>query len=74
VIVQLDAKFRMTPEDIGKVFVRNKSGGMVPLSAVTKIGWSFGSPQLQRYNGIPAVNIVGGAAPGLSSGDAMLEM
>ena len=74
VIVQLDAKFRMTPEDIGKVFVRNKSGGMVPLSAVTKIGWSFGSPQLQRYNGIPAINIVGGAAPGLSSGDAMLEM
>ena len=74
VIVQLDAKFRMTPEDIGKVFVRNKSGGMVPLSAVTKIDWSFGSPQLQRYNGIPAINIVGGAAPGLSSGDAMVEM
>ncbi|MEO5917390.1 MAG: efflux RND transporter permease subunit [Luteolibacter sp.] len=74
VIVQLDAKFRMTPEDIGKVFVRNKSGGMVPLSSVTKISWSFGSPQLQRYNGIPAINIVGGAAPGLSSGDAMIEM
>ncbi len=74
VIVQLDAKFRMTPEDIGKVFVRNKSGSMVPLSAVTKVGWSYGSPQLQRYNGIPAVNIVGAAAPGLSSGQAMLEM
>ncbi len=74
VIVQLDAKFRMTPEDIGKVYVRNKSGGMVPLSAVTKVEWSFGSPQLQRYNGLPAVNIVGAAAPGLSSGDAMDEM
>ena len=74
VIVQLDAKFRMTPEDIGKVYVRNKSGGMVPMSAVTKVDWSFGSPQLQRYNGIPAVNIVGQAAPGLSSGDAMDEM
>ena len=74
VIVQLDAKFRMTPEDIGKVFVRNKSGSMVPLSAVTKVGWSYGSPQLQRYNGIPAVNIVGAASPGLSSGQAMLEM
>ena len=74
VIVQLDAKFRMSPEDIGKVYLRNKSGGMVPLSAVTKIDWSFGSPQLQRYNGIPAVNIVGGAAAGLSSGDAMDEM
>ncbi len=74
VIVQLDAEFRMTPEDIGKVYVRNKSGGMVPLSAVTKVGWVFGSPQLQRYNGLPAVNIVGAAAPGLSSGDAMDEM
>jgi multidrug efflux pump len=74
VIVQLDAKFRMTPEDIGKVYVRNQSGSMVPLSAVTKVEWAFGSPQLQRYNGLPAVNIVGQAAPGLSSGDAMDEM
>ncbi|MBK1881703.1 efflux RND transporter permease subunit [Luteolibacter pohnpeiensis] len=74
VIVQLDAKFRMTPEDIGKVYVRNDQGKMVPLSAVTKIEWSFGSPQLQRYNGVPAVNIVGAAAPGKSSGDAMAEM
>jgi multidrug efflux pump len=64
----------MTPEDIGKVYVRNKTGGMVPLSSFTHIDWTFGSPQLQRYNGIPAVNIVGAAAPGLSSGDAMLAM
>ena len=74
VIVQLDAQFRMTPEDLGKVYVRNKTGGMVPLASFTTIKWTFGSPQLQRYNGIPAVNIVGQAAPGLSSGDAMLEM
>lgn len=74
VIVQLDAPFRMKPEDLGKVYVRNKSGGMVPLSSFTTTRWTFGSPQLQRYNGIPAINIVGSAAPGLSSGDAMLEM
>ena len=74
VIVQLDAPFRMTPEDLGKVYVRNKSGGMVPLSAFTTARWTFGSPQLQRYNGIPAINIVGAAAPGLSSGEAMVEM
>jgi multidrug efflux pump len=74
VIVQLDAQFRMTPEDLGKVFVRNKSGGMVPLSALTSTHWTFGSPQLQRYNGIPSINIVGSAAPGLSSGEAMIEM
>ena len=74
VIVQLDAPFRMNPEDLGKVYLRNKTGGMVPMSAFTNIHWTFGSPQLQRYNGIPAVNIVGAAAPGLSSGEAMVEM
>ena len=74
VIVQLDAKFRMSPSDVGKVFVRNKTGGMVPLSAVIKTEWSYGSPQLQGYNGIPAINIVGSAAAGLSSGEAITEM
>jgi len=74
VIVQLDAKFRMTPEDLGGVFVRNNQGKMVPLSAITRTEWSYGSPQLQRYDGLPAVNIVGAAKPGLSSGQAMEEM
>lgn len=74
VVVQLDAPFRMQPEDIGDLFVRNNDGGMVPLSSLTKVEWTYGSPQLQRYDGIPAVNIVGSAAPGFSSGDAMKEM
>ncbi|WP_367871928.1 efflux RND transporter permease subunit [Luteolibacter sp. Populi] len=74
VIVQLDAAFRMTPDDIGKVWLRNKEGKMVPLSAVTTTSWAYGSPQLQRYDGLPAVNIVGAAAPGRSSGEAMDEM
>jgi multidrug efflux pump len=74
VIVQLDAKFRMTPDDLGGVFVRNNQGKMVPLSAITRTEWSYGSPQLQRYDGLPAVNIVGAAKPGLSSGQAMEEM
>ena len=74
VIVQLDAPYRMTPDDIKNVHVRNKSGQMVPLSAFTSLTWSYGSPQLQRYNGVPAVNIAGAAAPGLSSGEAMHEM
>ncbi|GAA5130266.1 efflux RND transporter permease subunit [Luteolibacter yonseiensis] len=74
VIIQLDAPFRMKPEDIGNVYVRNKQGGMVALSEVTNISWTYGSPQLQRYNGVPAVNIKGMAAPGLSSGEAMSEM
>jgi hydrophobe/amphiphile efflux-1 (HAE1) family protein len=74
VIVQLDTKFRMSPEDLGKVYVRNNAGKMVPLSAFIKVSWSFGSPQLQRYNGLPSVNITGQSAPGLSSGQAIEEM
>jgi len=74
VILQLDSAFRMTPEDLGKVFVRNKEGRMVPLSALATTSWSFGSPQLQRYNGLPSLNIVGAGAPGKSSGEAMAAM
>ncbi|MDB6079944.1 MAG: acrB [Akkermansiaceae bacterium] len=74
VIVQLDAQFRMNPDDVGKVFVRNSTGKMVPLSSFTTVHWSFGSPQLQRYDGLPAVNITGSAIPGHSSGEAITEM
>jgi len=64
----------MTPDDLGNLHVRNNKGKMVPLSAFTTTKWAFGSPQLQRYDGLPAVNIVGSAKPGLSSGQAMDEM
>jgi multidrug efflux pump len=74
VIVQLDAAFRMKPDDIGKLYVRNNSGKMVPLSAVTTLKWSYGSPNLQRYNGFPSVEIVGTPAPGHSTGEAMTAM
>jgi multidrug efflux pump len=74
VIVQLDAPFRMLPDDIKKVFVRNSSGTMVPLSAFTTTHWIFGSPRLERYNGFPSAEIVGTAAPGKSSGIAMTAM
>jgi multidrug efflux pump len=74
VIVQLDAAFRMSPADIGKIFVRNSSGTMVPLSAFTTLRWTFGSPRLERYNGFPSMEIVGAAAPGKSSGTAMQAM
>ncbi len=71
VYVQADAGARMTPDDVGKWFVRNKQGEMVPLSAFTTAKWSYGSPRLERYNGQPSVELLGQAAPGLSSGDAM---
>ena len=74
VIIQLDAPFRMVPDDIKKVFVRNSSGTMAPLSAFTTTHWISGSPRLERYNGFPSTEIVGSAAPGKSSGDAMTAM
>jgi len=74
VIVQLDAQYRMLPEDVGKVFVRNKSGTMVPVSAFAELSWTYGSPQLQRYNGFPSYNILGMAPPGKSTGEAMGAM
>ncbi|HWY31213.1 MAG TPA: efflux RND transporter permease subunit, partial [Candidatus Acidoferrum sp.] len=71
VIAMLDAPYRMLPDDIQKVFVRNSGGTMVPLSAFTTMHWVYGSPRLERYNGFPSLEIVGTASPGKSSGVAM---
>jgi len=71
VYIQGDAPYRMLPQDIGKWTVRNKSGEMVPFSAFSTSYWAYGSPQLMRYNGAPAYELVGNAAPGVSSGVAM---
>ena len=72
VFLQADAPHRMAPEDIGKWFVRNSSGTMVPFSAFSTSGWITGSPRLERYNGVPSVEILGMALPGaMSSGQAL---
>ncbi len=71
VYLQADAPYRMQPEDLEKWYVRNATGEMVPFTTFTNGHWSFGSPRLERFNGNPAVEIVGEAAPGKSSGDAM---
>ncbi|MBV5307534.1 MAG: efflux RND transporter permease subunit [Desulfobulbaceae bacterium] len=74
VYLQADAKFRMLPEDIKKWNVRNTKGEMVPFSAFSTAHWQYGSPRLERYNGISSVEIMGQAAPGVSTGEAMVEM
>ena len=74
VYIQADAPYRMLPEDLYKWYVRNKSGTMVPFSAFASTHWTYGSPRLERYNGIPAMEILGQPAPGKSSGTAMNEM
>ncbi|GAB5603976.1 efflux RND transporter permease subunit [Sideroxyarcus sp. TK5] len=72
--MQAEADTRRTPDDILNIAVRNKQGGMVPLSAIAKASWISGSPKLDRYNGLPAMKIAGGPAPGRSSGEAMQAM
>ncbi|WP_038900572.1 efflux RND transporter permease subunit [Dickeya dadantii] len=74
VYVQAEAKFRMLPNDIQKWYVRGTSGQMVPFSAFASERWEYGSPRLERYNGLPAVELVGEAAPGKSTGEAMALM
>jgi multidrug efflux pump len=71
VYLQGEADARMVPEDLNKWYVRNAHGEMVPFSAFASGHWTYGSPRLERYNGQPAVELLGQAAPGLSSGDAM---
>ncbi|MFA6319220.1 MAG: efflux RND transporter permease subunit [Elusimicrobiota bacterium] len=74
VYMQADAPFRMQLEDLDKLYVRNKTGGMVPFSAFSTGEWSYGSPNLQRYNSFPSVNVQGEPAPGKSTGEAMRAM
>lgn len=74
VYLQADARYRMLPEDINSWYVSNKNGQMVPFSAFSTARWQYGSPRLERYNGIPSVEILGQAAPGVSTGEAMTEM
>ncbi|KAB7702917.1 efflux RND transporter permease subunit [Plesiomonas shigelloides] len=71
VFMQADAPFRMTPQDLNLWYVRNAQGQMVPFSSFASTEWGFGSPRLERYNGVPAMQIVGEAAPGRSTGEAM---
>ncbi|TBW40281.1 efflux RND transporter permease subunit [Siculibacillus lacustris] len=71
VYLQAAAPFRRQPEDLDRWHVRNGSGEMVPLSAFVSNHWTYGSPRLERYNGSAAVEILGAAAPGVSSGTAM---
>jgi multidrug efflux pump len=74
VYLQGDAPSRMLPQDIGKWFVRNVKGDMVPFSAFATGHWAYASPRLERYNGLPSIEIQGAAAPGRSSGEALAEM
>jgi multidrug efflux pump len=74
VYLMSEAKYRMLPDDIGKWYVRGSTGQMVPFSAFSTSRWEYGSPRLERYNGLPSMEILGQAAPGKSTGEAMAMM
>ncbi|MFP5594197.1 multidrug efflux RND transporter permease subunit AcrB [Kluyvera sp. 142486] len=71
VYLMSEAKYRMLPEDIGKWYVRGSDGQMVPFSAFSTSRWEYGSPRLERYNGLPSMEILGQATEGKSTGEAM---
>ncbi|MDQ2877590.1 MAG: efflux RND transporter permease subunit [Pseudomonadota bacterium] len=74
VFLEADEPYRLAPEDIGNFYVRGNTGTMAPFSAFSTLSWSQAPTQLTRYNGLPAVELLGAAAPGISSGTAMAAM
>jgi hydrophobe/amphiphile efflux-1 (HAE1) family protein len=74
VYVQADAPYRMLPDDLKRLYVRNGAGKMAPFSSFASGHWTSGSPKLERFNGFPSLNIWGEAAPGRSSGETMQIM
>ncbi len=71
VYLQADAPHRMKPEDLSLWYVANKQGEMIPFNRFSTTEWVYGSPKLERFNGASSVNVQGGAAPGISTGEAM---
>ncbi|HVV27490.1 MAG TPA: efflux RND transporter permease subunit [Rhizomicrobium sp.] len=74
VYMQGDAPFRMTPEDLNRWYVRANDGSMAPFSSFAGASWTQGPASLTRYNGLPAIELMGMGAPGVSSGTALAEM
>jgi multidrug efflux pump len=74
VYMEGDAPFRMKPEDLDRWYVRGSNGEMAPFSSFATYKWVLGPSELDRYNGLPALEIQGQAAPGKSSGTAMREI
>src|SRR5690606_26108394 len=74
VYMQGDAPYRMSPQDLNRWHVRAENGAMVPFSSFATADWRIGPAALTRYNGLPAIQIQGQGAPGISSGTALGEM
>lgn len=71
VMLAADAPHRRTPSDVGRLFVRSNTGGMVPVSAFATVKYSSGPGTMDRFNNLPAVKLFGSRSPGVSSGEAL---
>jgi HAE1 family hydrophobic/amphiphilic exporter-1/multidrug efflux pump len=74
VLLSAEPSQRGRPEDAGAVYVRSEKGEMIPLRSLARIEYSSGPGTLTRFNNLPAVQILGGGRPGVSSGDAIAEI
>jgi multidrug efflux pump len=74
VYVQAEAPYRMLPNDLTQLYVRNSKGGILPVSSLTSERWVYASPRLERYNSFPSLEFLGEPAAGRSSGEAMQAM
>src|SRR6185436_20599357 len=72
--VQADAAYRVDPDAIGQLKVRNRDGGMVPLATVVNVHDTTGPAIVNRYNMFSSAEVAGGTAPGVSSGQAIAVM
>ena len=69
--LQAEPQYRQTPEDIGKIYVKSSTGGMIPVSAFSTVKYIFGAEQMERFNGFISSKVMGDGAAGVSSGDAI---
>lgn len=74
VYVQGEPDSRATPSDLQKWRVRNAGGDLVPFANFTSESWEYGPQGLNRYNGVPSMQIQGSPAPGVSTGEAIAEV
>jgi HAE1 family hydrophobic/amphiphilic exporter-1 len=72
--LQADEQFRMQPQSIGRLEIRNSAGDTVPLASLVSVERSFGPQVVNRYNLYPTASVTGAGAPGYSSGDALVLM
>lgn len=74
VYVQSDAHFRSLPSDLNKLYFKNQEGQMVSFDTIGSVEWTYGPQQLERFNGVSSISLMGDPAPGVSSGEAMYEI